>query len=59
MHTTNKEPVVITQFKWAGRLGPFHIKTSCNECDLTTAILLLPLFDRDKLVEVVNRYLEV
>lgn len=34
-----KKQVTITQFKWAGKLGPFHIKTSCDECDLTTTIL--------------------
>ena len=33
------EPVIITQFKWSGKLGPFRIKTSCDECDLTTSIL--------------------
>jgi len=33
------EPVLITQFKWAGKLGPFNIKTSCSECDLTTSTL--------------------
>lgn len=33
------KPVVITQFKWEGRLGPFHIKTSCGECNLTSSIL--------------------
>ncbi|MDP6685981.1 MAG: hypothetical protein QGI05_03415 [Candidatus Omnitrophota bacterium] len=31
--------VVITQFKWAGSLGPIHIKNTCSECDITTAIL--------------------
>jgi hypothetical protein len=33
------ETVFITQFKWSGKLGPFSIKTSCDECDLTTSIL--------------------
>ncbi|MDY6971348.1 MAG: hypothetical protein SV775_03355 [Thermodesulfobacteriota bacterium] len=33
------EPVIIAQFKWAGKLGPFRIKTACGECDLTTSIL--------------------
>lgn len=31
--------VVITQYKWAGKLGPFKIKTTCSECDLTTSII--------------------
>ena len=31
--------VVITQFKWLGKLGPFHIKSNCDQCDLTTTIL--------------------
>jgi predicted methyltransferase len=31
--------VTITQFKWAGKFGPFKIKTECKECELTTAIL--------------------
>lgn len=35
----DKGPVVITQFKWAGQLGPFRIKTSCSECDVTTSVL--------------------
>ena len=34
-----KQPVIVTQFKWAGTFGPFHIKTSCDECELTTGIL--------------------
>ncbi|MCD6273729.1 MAG: hypothetical protein J7K30_13025 [Deltaproteobacteria bacterium] len=33
------ETVFITQFKWSGKLGPFSIKISCDECDLTTSIL--------------------
>lgn len=32
-------PVIITQFKWAGDWGPLHIKSHCNECDLVTSIL--------------------
>lgn len=32
-------PVNITQFKWAGHFGPIHIKTTCDQCDLTTATL--------------------
>ena len=31
--------VAVTQFKWAGRLGPIRIKTNCEQCDLTTTIL--------------------
>lgn len=31
--------VTITQFKWAGKLGPVRIKTTCDQCDLTTATL--------------------
>ena len=31
--------VALTQFKWAGRLGPIRIKISCEQCDLTTSIL--------------------
>ena len=37
-HKRNK-PVTITQFKWAGKLGPLRIKTHCDQCDLTTSIL--------------------
>ena len=37
--STNNKPVSIIQFKWAGNMGPFHIKTHCDECDLTTSIL--------------------
>ena len=33
------EPVTVTQYKWAGKLGPLRIKTNCDECDLTTATL--------------------
>jgi len=31
--------VNITQYKWAGKLGPFEIKTKCDECDITSSIL--------------------
>ena len=37
--TVKEEPVKVTQFKWAGRLGPFRIKTTCDQCELTTGIL--------------------
>ena len=33
------KPVVITQFKWAGKFGPIQIKSHCGECDLTTTFL--------------------
>lgn len=29
-------PVVITQFKWAGEWGPFRIQSRCDECDAIT-----------------------
>lgn len=32
-------PVVINDFKWAGKLGPFEIKSPCNECDVITNML--------------------
>ena len=32
-------PVSVTQYAWAGKLGPFRIKTTCGECELTTGIL--------------------
>lgn len=32
-------PIVITQFKWAGNLGLLRIKSRCQECDLVTSIL--------------------
>jgi hypothetical protein len=32
-------PVVITDFKWAGKLGPIVIKSPCNECDVITSML--------------------
>lgn len=32
-------PIVITNFKWAGKLGPIEIKSPCNECDVTTSML--------------------
>jgi len=31
--------VTITQYKWAGKLLMFKIKTICSECGLTTSIL--------------------
>jgi hypothetical protein len=31
--------VKITQFKWAGKWGPFKRDGVCAECDLTTGIL--------------------
>lgn len=32
-------PIVITDFKWAGKLGPIEIKSPCNECDIVTSML--------------------
>ena len=38
--STGGEPkVVIEHYYWAGKWGPFEIKTHCAECDLTNAIL--------------------
>jgi hypothetical protein len=34
-----KESVTVTQYKWAGKLGPFRISKNCDECDLTTSVL--------------------
>jgi len=31
--------VLIEQYKWAGKWGPFKVKVRCGECDLTTSIL--------------------
>ena len=31
--------VIITQYKWAGRWGPFKVKQHCGECDMTTGFL--------------------
>ena len=33
------EPVTVSQYKWAGKLGPLRINKSCDECDLTTSVL--------------------
>jgi hypothetical protein len=32
-------PVVISDFKWAGKLGLLEIKSPCNECDVITNML--------------------
>lgn len=32
-------PVIITQFKWAGNLWPLRIKSHCDECDLVSSML--------------------
>lgn len=32
-------PIVITDFKWAGKLGLIEIKSPCNECDIVTSML--------------------
>jgi len=31
--------VEIVQYKYQGKWGPFKVKSACEECDLTTAIL--------------------
>lgn len=31
--------VKIVQYKWAGKKGPFEIKSKCEECNLTTAVI--------------------
>jgi hypothetical protein len=31
--------VTITQYKYAGKWGPFKITSACEECDLTTATI--------------------
>ncbi|RMD58397.1 hypothetical protein D6825_00995 [Candidatus Woesearchaeota archaeon] len=31
--------VVITLFEWAGKKGPFKIRTHCEECSLTKSML--------------------
>lgn len=36
MGNVSNNPVVITQYKWAGSWGPIKIKSHCEECDLTT-----------------------
>lgn len=28
--------VVVTQYKWAGQMGPLKIRSTCEECDMTT-----------------------
>lgn len=39
-------PVVITDFKWAGKLGPIEIKAPCSECDVITS-MLTKMLDED------------
>ena len=39
-------PIVITDFKWAGKLGPIEIKSPCNECDVITN-MLTKMIDED------------
>jgi len=34
-----KKQILIEQFKWAGKWGPFKVKVRCGECDLTTSII--------------------
>lgn len=31
--------VKIVEYEWAGKKGPFRIKTHCQECDITKAII--------------------
>lgn len=31
--------VIITQYKWAGKWGPFSIKTVCDECELSKLVI--------------------
>ena len=31
--------IKITQYKWAGKWGPFKIKIPCGECSLTEGII--------------------
>lgn len=46
--TKGKRSVVINFFEWAGKLGPFRIKTHCGDCDLTIAILKAMMEDEFK-----------
>ena len=39
MEKTRHNPVIITQYKWAGHWGPLRIQSRCGECDLVTTIL--------------------
>lgn len=39
MRMVKKPKVTITDYKWEGKWLFFKIKTHCNECDLSTAIL--------------------
>ncbi len=34
----NKQ-VLIVQYRWAGKWGPFRIRSACEECDLTRTII--------------------
>ena len=31
--------VKIIEYEWAGKLGPFKIKTHCEECDITKSMM--------------------
>jgi hypothetical protein len=31
--------VVISQYRWAGKWGPFEIKTVCEECELSQLVI--------------------
>ncbi|MFA5088582.1 MAG: hypothetical protein WC552_06060 [Candidatus Omnitrophota bacterium] len=53
MEDKKRKAVVITQYKRAGRLGPFQIKSKCAECDLNTHHLkrLIDVHFREESVE--------
>lgn len=34
-----KKQVNITLYEWAGKIGPFKIKTHCQDCDIHAAII--------------------
>jgi predicted methyltransferase len=34
-----KMAIKIILYKWAGKLGPFKIKTNCEDCNLTKSII--------------------
>jgi len=40
--------IVIYNYKWEGRWGPFKIKTVCGECNLSTGILKAVVKDKYK-----------
>lgn len=40
--------VIIYNYKWEGKWGPFKIKTECGECNLSTGILKALVKDKYK-----------